>query len=153
MGRTMRRGARGTAAVAAAALAFAGCGGDDGDSAAQQSQSGGGQATQAAQDGDVERYCQLARQLERNAEQHFSRLGEGTSPTEFRTAHVEFIEANQETIRAIPQAAPAQIRDKIETTLAGMRQQAGEQVDVSEADIEAADRKLKAFEQQRCQGS
>lgn len=150
MGRTTRRGARGTAAVATAALAFAGCGGDDGDSAAQQSQTGGGQA---AQDGDVERYCQLARQLERNAEQHFSRLGEGTSPTEFRKAHVEFIEANQETIRTIPQAAPAQIRDEVKTTLAGMRQQAGEQVDISEADIEAADRKLKAFEQQRCQGS
>lgn len=101
----------------------------------------------------MDRYCQLARLLERNAEQQFGRLGKGTSPTEFREAHVEFIEENQETIRAIPQAAPAQIRDEVKTTLAGLRQQAGEQASVSEADIEAADRKLMAFEQQRCQDS
>lgn len=148
MGNTTRRSARLAAEVAVATLAFAGCGGgDDGEQAAQ---GGGGQTAAQAQAGDAQRYCRLAMTLERNAEQHFGQLGEGTTPTEFRKAHAEFIEVNQDVIGQIASAAPAEIRDEVETTLAGMRQQAGEQVDVTAQDIDAADQALRAFEKREC---
>lgn len=148
MGMTAKRATRYGVAVAAAALVVAGCGDEPGgDERAQTT------AATAAQAGDVERYCALVAELGRNAEKHFSGLGEGASTTEFREAHVKLIEDNQETISELPRVAPPQIRAEVRTVLAGMRQQAGEKVDVTAQDIEAADRKVRAFEQQRCQRS
>lgn len=144
VGRAVRAGF--VAAAAAMALGVSACGGEE-ENGGQSAEAG----DQPAQTADASRYCELAKQLESNAEQHFSQLGEGGGPTEFREAHVTFIEQNQDVLQEILEAAPEQIRDDVETTLAGMRQQAGEQVDVTEQKIDAADRRLRAFESERCE--
>lgn len=123
------------ALAALVALGLASCGGDDDG------------ADQAA---DVGRHCELIAQLEQNAEEHFAQLDEGTTRAEFQQAHVDFIEENQPLLAELEETAPEEIREDGETVLAGMRAQAGEEVDVTEAEIDAADERQRQWEKENC---
>jgi hypothetical protein len=124
-------------AVAAGAVGFTACGGDD-EGVAQHAR------------GDVERFCELSGELEQSAEEHFAQLDERVTQDDFEQAHVEFMEANEIELEDLAAAAPQEIREDVDTTLAGMRAQTGEEVEVSEAEVDAADGRLREFERENC---
>lgn len=118
------------------AVALAGCGNSD--------------ETGSTQTADRNRYCELSAQLEQSAEEHFAQLDRSASQEDFQQAHVEFIDENQAEIDELPEVAPEEIQGDIETVLAGMRAQAGEEVEVDEAEIDAADQRTRDFERDNC---
>ena len=126
-------------AIAAALLVAVGCGDDD---------EGDGQS---ARTGGVQRYCDLARQLDRAGEQFFKRLEqENASAKEFEAAERRFVELHEADIDEVQRVAPEPIADDITTLLAALRARAGLGPPVSEARAGAAEERVQKFDKRSC---
>jgi hypothetical protein len=105
----------------------------------------------AAPAGDPERYCALARQLDADGEQFFSKLGEDATPKQYETAERRFIERSQAKLAELERVAPEAIGADVRVLLAGMRQRAGlAGPEVSESKASAADERVQDFEAANC---
>lgn len=129
-------------------LALAACGGDD-----QSGDTRAATTTSAAATQNTQRYCQLTRDLDAAGEDFFADLGEDAKPEEFEAAERRFVERYGDELEVIRAAAPPEIRDDVQKVLIGMRQRAGLKtpVEVSEAEVEAADERVRAFEERACE--
>ena len=129
-------------------LALAACGGDEepGDTRAATT-------TSATATQNPQRYCQMVAQFDAAGEDVFAGLDEDSPPEEFEAAERRFVERYGDELEALPAAAPAQISDDVQKVLIGMRQRAGLKtpVELSEADVDAADERVRAFEERACE--
>ena len=110
------RPATGLVAVLAA-LAIAGCGGGDDTT--------GSDATVAAQP-DLERYCELVTELDRNSTAIFREIEAEGIPTEeqLAAAQVRVLDENADLIAEMEAVAPAEIRADVELSIESARQRA-----------------------------
>ena len=129
-------------------LALAACGGDEepGDTRAATN-------TSAAATGDTQRYCQKVAQFDAAGEEFFAGLGEESTPEEFEAAELGFVERYGDELESLRATAPPEIRDDLQKILIGMRQRAGLEtpVELSEAEANAADERVRAFEERACE--
>lgn len=129
-------------------LALAACGGDEepGDTRAATT-------TNAEATGNTQRYCQKVAQFDAAGEDFFAGLGEDSKPEEFEAAERRFVERYGDELAALRATAPPEIRDDVQKVLIGMRQRAGLEtpVELSEAEVDAADERVRAFEERACE--
>ena len=128
-------------------LALAACGGED-----RPSDTGGATTAAPSAAADLERYCGLVGELETAGEDFFADLDENSGPEEFEAAERRFVERYGDELGAIGAAAPAEIRDDVQKVLAGTRQRAGldTPIEVTEPEVDAADERVRAFEERAC---
>ncbi len=128
-------------------FALAACGGEDepGDTRAATTTNGDATAS-------TERYCELVGEFDAAGEDFFAGLGEDSSPEEFEAAERRFVERYDDELAVLGAAAPSEIRDDVQKVLAGTRQRAGLEapVEVPEAEVDAADERVRAFEERAC---
>jgi hypothetical protein len=125
--------------LACFALVPASCGDDDEDKRAERPT------------GNVQRYCDLLRQLDRAGTQFFRRLEEeNASHKEFEAAEKEFVEQHEADLRALQRAAPESIRNDTRTVLDAQRARAGLTPPVNQRRAEAAEKRIRAFERRHC---
>jgi hypothetical protein len=132
------------ATLAVAALTIAACGGDD--------ESAG---TVAAQP-DLERYCELVAELDRNSAAIFEETAEEAedgipSTEELAAAQVRVFEENEDLITEAGAVVPDEIRDDFELSVESARQRA-EAGDASQPPKEVADAgiRLQEFRRDNC---
>jgi hypothetical protein len=129
-------------------LALAACGGEEepGDTRAATT-------TSATAIQNTQRYCQKVAELDAAGEDFFAGLGEDSKPEEFEAAERRFVERYGDELEALRATAPPAIRDDVQKVLIGMRQRAGLEtsVEVSEAEVAAADERVRAFEERACE--
>lgn len=113
------------------------CGDDDGD----------------AESAGVERYCQLAGELDEAGGEVFAELDfESATPEEIADAFSEFVDENAAALDEIVQSAPEEIRDAADTRVESISEVA-ETGDLSieeEPDVTEADQELQEFEAENC---
>lgn len=135
-----------TSVALVAAFGLAACG--DGDTAAPP------QASESAS-GDVVRYCALTRELDAAGTRFFARLEQtDASPARFAAAERRFIRKHARELGEIERVAPAQIRRDVRVIIAAMRKRGGLEpgIDVSQRRAQAAERRVKRLERERCAG-
>ena len=129
-------------------LALVACGGEEepGDTRAATNKSA--TATQ-----NTQRYCQKVAQFDAAGEEFFAGLGEDSTPEEFEAAERRFVERYDDELEALRATAPPEVRDDVQKILIGMRQRAGLEtpVELSEAEADAADERVRAFEERACE--
>lgn len=135
--------------VAGLAVSAVGCGSAD---TPQASTARPAKATQAAPDGDPDRYCRLVNQLETRGQKAFAGLGRDAAPADYRRAERRFVQANSELLDSLEPAVPEQLRDDIRTFVTAMRQRGGlEQAGtVTQRDASQAERALLEYERGAC---
>ncbi|MBW3609009.1 MAG: hypothetical protein KY463_11755 [Actinobacteria bacterium] len=128
-----------------AVLGLAACGGDDDTSSDTQT-------TTIAAAGDTERYCALTRRLDAEGEQFFAGLDEDSSPQEFEAAERRMAENFADEFDELQRAAPPQIKTDVRKLLAAIHKRAGlqPQIEISEAEAAAAEKRIQAFEKRHC---
>ena len=128
-------------------LALAACGGDEepGDTRAATT-------TSATPTQNTQRYCQMVDEFDAAGEDFFAGLGEDSKPEEFEAAERRFVERYADELQALREAAPTEISDDVGKVLIGMRQRAGLEtpVELGEAEVDAADERVRAFEERAC---
>jgi hypothetical protein len=137
-----------TPAMVLATLALAACG-----EAETTQTSARATATPAA--GDPERYCALTREMDAAGTKFFARLErkqgkEEPTAEDYEAAERAFVKRFASQFEAIEEAAPAEIRDDIEILLAGQRQRAGLGGSLDQAQVSAAERRVRRYERRRC---
>lgn len=129
-------------------LALAACGGDEepGDTRAATT-------TNATATQNTQRYCQKVAEFDAAGEDFFAGLGEDSSPEEYEAAERRFVERYGDELEELRATAPPEISDDVRKVLIGMRQRAGLQtpVELSEAEVNAADERVRAFEERACE--
>ena len=130
-------------AVATALVAFGGCG-DDNDSRSESSAAG-----------SAERYCALTRELDAAGGKFFAELerDENATPADYEAAERRFVEAQAAKFAELQRATPQEIRTDVQTLLNGQRARAGLAPDgaVDEAELTAAEKRVRAFEKRSCE--
>jgi hypothetical protein len=125
-------------AALVATLALAACGEDENRPAAVRADT-------------TDRYCALTREMDAAGTKFFARLErKGASAKQFETAERRFVERFAPQFEEIEQAAPAEIRADVLVLLEGQRQRAGLGGSADEAQISAAEKRVKAFEKRHC---
>jgi hypothetical protein len=137
-----------TTAMVLVTLALAACGEDE-----TAPTSAGAPATAAA--GDPERYCALTREMDTAGTKFFARLErkhgkEEPTAEDYEAAERAFVQRFATQFEAIEEAAPAEIRDDIEILLAGQRQRAGLGGSLDQAQVSAAERRVRRYERRHC---
>jgi hypothetical protein len=143
--RQSRRGSSLIAALAVAALTIAGCGDDE----------SADETTVAAQP-DLERYCELVAELDRNSAAIFTETAEeaeGGIPSneELAAAQLRVLEENEDLIAEAGVVVPDEIRDDFELSVESARERA-EAGDASQPPKEVADAgiRLQEFRRDNC---
>lgn len=128
-------------------IALAACGGEDDSTGTPAATTTSAGATE-----NTERYCGLVAEFDAAGEDFFAGLGEDSKPEEFEAAERRFVERYDDELEALGRSAPAEIRDDVQKVLAGMRQRAGLEAptEVPEAEVDAADERVRAFEERAC---
>jgi hypothetical protein len=128
-------------ALLALGLVAAGCGDDDEEEPAQP------EAT-----ADVDRYCELARQLDKAGDKVFARLEEQeASRNEFKEAEAELFRTNEAEIEELQQVAPPEIQADVETLVARFQARAGLGDDAPTVkQREVAEERVTQFEEENC---
>ena len=119
-------------------VAVTACGGDDDDSGAA---------------GDVDRYCALTGELDAAGEEAFADLEQREDATEedFAAAEASFLAEHEDELTELAEAAPEEIRADAEMVLDAMRRFAEGESDARDsAEVQAADERVNAFEEERC---
>jgi hypothetical protein len=127
-------------------FAVAACGGDDDDDG------GGGDTTASA---DVDRYCELSKQLDEAGSEAFRELEQDPDATEqdFEQAEADFVRQNEAELDELAQVAPDEIQEDVDVLLAALRGRAGlEETPPDEDAAEEAERALTRFERNNCPG-
>jgi hypothetical protein len=129
-------------ALLALGLVAAGCGDDDDEETAAQ--------TEAT--ADVDRYCELARQLDKAGEKQFAQLEEQElSRKEFEEAEVELFREHEAELEELQQVAPPEIQADVETLVARFRARAGLGDDAPTVkQEEVAEERVTQFEEENC---
>lgn len=139
------------AAIMAAGLAVSvvGCGSADTPEASTARPAA---ATQAAPEGDPDRYCRLVEQLEGRGQKAFAGLGRDAAPADYRRAERRFVLANSGLLDGLGPALPEHLRDEVRTFVTGMRQRGGLEPagTVTQRDASHAERALLAYERGAC---
>ena len=142
-----RLGASLIAALAVAAFALAACGGGD--------ETGTGDTT-AARAPDLERYCELIAELDRNSAAIFDETAEESedgipSTEELAAAQLRVLEENEDLIAEAGVVVPDEIRDDFELSVESARERA-EAGDASQPPKEVADAsiRLQEFRRDNC---
>lgn len=121
-----------------AMLALGACGNDDGDDAQVSS-------------GDVERYCELTKQLDEAGSEAFDQLEDDEQATDedFARAMEEFNEAHADEFQELRRVAPEEIRSDVKRMLDGI--QAGAHAEEQpDEDLAEAEERVQAFEEDNC---
>jgi hypothetical protein len=118
----------------------AGCGDDDASTE---------QGTSA---GDVETYCKLTRQLDREGTKFFKKLEQKRNATakDFKNAERDFVEAHEADLDDLQAAAPEEVSDDAQTIIAALRGRAGLGPNVDQAKATAAEKRIQEFEKRNC---
>lgn len=134
--------------TAAAVLVFAGCGDDEDTTEADTT------TDTAAAEGDLDRYCELAAELDQAGQEFFQEFEqqEGATREDFEAAERDFLEQNQADIDEIVAVAPEEVSADAETFVEGLRARAGlSEATVDQQEVAAADQRLNEFEQENCE--
>jgi hypothetical protein len=130
------------AALTIAVFASTACGDDDTPPAQPKSA------------GNVERYCELTREMDAAGEKFFAELerDENATPADYEAAEREFIQAHARQFDAVERLAPPTIKSDVRTLLEGQRVRAGlaPAGAVDEAEASAAEERVMAFERRSC---
>ena len=132
-------------------LLAAGCGDDD-----DEETSGGRtdevQQEQDAQAGDVQRYCELSRELDRTGAQFFKRIEQDETATakDYEAAERRFVRDHGADLDELGRVAPEAIRDDFRTVIASQRGRAGLGPPVSEKKSGPAEERVQKFEKRSC---
>lgn len=130
---------RGAAFAAVLAIALGACSDDDDDAS--------GDAEVAA--ADDERYCELAAEVEAQAEETFSELGEDADEEQVTAAQGQLLEGIDDELDEMVDVAPPEIADDVEAYVAFFRAQMRNE-DVEE---EVSDERILAWEEANCPGN
>ncbi|HZI90000.1 MAG TPA: hypothetical protein VFD31_00040 [Thermoleophilaceae bacterium] len=124
----------------ALALVAAGCGDDDEDKG------------QSGSSGDVQTYCKLTRDLDREGTKFFKKLEKKGNATrkDFEKAERDFFEAHQSDLDDLEKAAPEAISTDAKTIIASVRDRAGLGPRVDQAKVSAAEKRIQKFEKRNC---
>ncbi len=130
-------------ALLALGLVVVGCDDDDDEEAAQPEPAA-----------DVDRYCELARQLDEAGEEQFARLGfqEGEA-ARIRRGELrnELLRENKAEIEELQQVAPPEIQADVETLIARFRFRAGPgYAPPTVQEKEVAEERVTQFEKENC---
>lgn len=102
--------------------------------------------------GDVERYCEVSRELDEAGTDHFEALEADETATEddFAEAERQFVEDNEEEIDELIESAPEEIRGDVETFVEAMRSGELSAEGGPPEDAVAAEEDIVAFEEANC---
>lgn len=130
----VRRRPRLAVAAAAIALLAAGCGDET--------------ETQTA--GDVERFCELNRELDRAGDEAFKDIPENASEEDIRAAIKRLLDDNRDKIDEIEQVAPEEIRDDVRTFVDAQERAVEEGEAAFTDEVQQAEKELDEFEKREC---
>jgi outer membrane PBP1 activator LpoA protein len=128
-----------------AALLLAGCGDDDDTTTPV--------GTETVATADVERYCELSKELDAAGEEQFEALEQDPNATneDFEEAEADLVESNEAQLEEIQQVAPPEIAADVGVLVAGLRARAGlEEGGPSEREQNQAEIRIDAFENDNC---
>ena len=124
-----------------AVFALAACGDDD-DEAAETTASA-----------DVDRYCDLTKQLDEAGSEAFRELEQDPNATEkdFEEAEADFVRQHEDELDELAQVVPDEIEEDAQVLLASLRGRAGlEEQPPDEDEAEKAERAVTRFEKRNC---
>jgi hypothetical protein len=127
------------AIIVALVLSLAACGDGDEDTNAST--------------GDVTRYCEIARELDRAGAEQFEELEQDPEATraDFEAAEARLYEENEDLIAEGQQVAPPEIQEDLDTLVTGLRARAGLTDQAPDpAELSSAERAVGRFEKDNC---
>lgn len=137
MSAVVRRRGAALAVAAVLAIALGACSDDDDDAS--------GDAEVATAD---ERYCELTAEVEAQAEETFSGLGEDADEEQVAAAQAQLLEEVDDELDEMADVAPAEITDDVEAYVAFFRAQMR-----NEEAEEVSDERILAWEEENCPGN
>jgi hypothetical protein len=125
--------------VAAIALVGFGCGDDGGDEGAPEATA------------NVERYCELTRELDRVGGEIFEDLEKDpdATPKDFQAAERQLVEESEESLDELQDVAPAEIKDDVAILVQALSARSGLEAEVP-PNAEVAETRITKFEKQNC---
>ena len=100
---------------------------------------------------DLDRFCELGRQLDEEGTKVFGELEQDKNATQedFEQAEADFIEDNAAVLDEVTQVAPEEIKDQVEVLVQAQRARAG-LGDEPEGDEQKAEQEIQKFESENC---
>ena len=131
------------ALLASLVLSLSACGDDD-----------EAQTTVAGTEPDLERYCEIAQQLDAAGSDEFEALEQDPNATreDFEAAERSLVEDNEELLAEVEAVAPEEIQEDVEILIGGLQARAGLTDEGPPRSEELrAERAIGEFEKQNCQ--